>query len=99
MKKLRIFRDLFRFHSLKTAFQYAIQGIFYLFFFHRNMRIIFLLGILSLLFGVYFKLKAFEFKLLPKDHKITSAGKEFTEVYQNSSYEIVGPDNLEQFLK
>lgn len=44
------------------------------------------------------KLTAFEFKLSPKDRKTTSAGQEFTTVYKNSSYKIIGPDNLEHFL-
>lgn len=44
------------------------------------------------------KLTAFEFKLSPKGNKTTSAGHEFTSVYKNSSYKIIGPNNLEQFL-
>ncbi|OGE65019.1 hypothetical protein A3I48_03920 [Candidatus Daviesbacteria bacterium RIFCSPLOWO2_02_FULL_36_7] len=43
------------------------------------------------------KLTAFEFKLSPKSNKTTSAGREFTSVYKDSSYKIVGPDDLEQF--
>lgn len=35
-----------------------------MFLFHRNMRIIFLLGIVAFLLGVYFKLKLFEFLIL-----------------------------------
>lgn len=38
----------------------AIEGIGYLFFCHRNMRIIFMLGILALLLGVYFGLSGIE---------------------------------------
>lgn len=45
------------------------------------------------------KLKAFEFKLAPGGDKTTSAGREFTSVYKNSSYQIIGPNKLEQFLK
>lgn len=44
------------------------------------------------------RLTAFEFKISPKDYKITSAGKEFTSVYKNSSFKIIGADDLEQFL-
>jgi diacylglycerol kinase (ATP) len=40
------------------------MGIGYLFLYHRNMRIIFLLGILSLSLGVYFKLKSIELIIL-----------------------------------
>ena len=42
--------------SLKVA----CKGIGYLFIFHRNMRIIFILGLLAFLFGVYIKLKGIE---------------------------------------
>ncbi len=44
------------------------------------------------------KLTAFEFKLSPKENKRTSAGSEFTSVYKNSTYQIISPDSLEQFL-
>jgi len=64
MIKFKIFRNVFKLHPLKESFSFAIKGIIYLFLFHRNMRIIFLLGFASLLLGVYFKLKAFEFMIL-----------------------------------
>lgn len=64
MIKFKIFRNVFKFHPLKESFGFAIKGIIYLFLFHRNMRIIFLLGLASFLLGVYFKLKAFEFMIL-----------------------------------
>ena len=64
MKRFRVFRDIFKFRSIKTSFSFAIKGIVYLFLFHRNMRIIFLLGIAVFLLGVYFKLKSFEFMIL-----------------------------------
>lgn len=38
----------------------AIKGIAYLFLYHRNMRIIFLLGIFVFLLGVLFKLNGIE---------------------------------------
>lgn len=44
------------------------------------------------------KLKAFEFKLSPKDRQITSAEREFTSVYKNSTYETIGPNDLENYL-
>lgn len=64
MIKFKIFRNVFKLHPLKESFSFAIKGIIYLFLFHRNMRIIFLLGLASFLLGVYFKLKAFEFMIL-----------------------------------
>jgi diacylglycerol kinase (ATP) len=42
----------------------AIAGIIYLFLFHRNMRIIFLLGICAFLLGAYFKLRGIELAIL-----------------------------------
>ncbi|MBN1914165.1 MAG: diacylglycerol kinase [Candidatus Omnitrophica bacterium] len=59
-KSPRILRHLFKLHGLKESFGNASKGIIYLFFFHRNMRIIFILGILALLSGLYFKLKGIE---------------------------------------
>ena len=38
----------------------AVKGINYLFFYHRNMRIIFLCGITAFLAGIYYKLKGIE---------------------------------------
>lgn len=58
--KLNIFRNVFKLHPLKESFEFAIKGIIYLFLFHRNMRIIFLLGIAAFLLGVYFQLKGIE---------------------------------------
>ena len=42
------------------SFKLAVNGIFYLFFYHRNMRIIFLSGIAAFLLGVYYGLKNIE---------------------------------------
>ncbi|MBI2335029.1 ATP-binding protein [Candidatus Daviesbacteria bacterium] len=44
------------------------------------------------------RLTAFEFKFTPKKTTLTSAGKEFTSVYKNSTYKIIYPNNFEQFL-
>jgi len=64
MKIFQIFKNVFKLHSLKESFSFAIKGIFYLFFFHRNMRIIFLVGIASFLLGIYLKITGFEFMIL-----------------------------------
>ncbi|MCX5712219.1 MAG: diacylglycerol kinase family protein [Candidatus Omnitrophica bacterium] len=37
-----------------------MEGIAYLFLFHRNMRIIFILGIVALIAGLYYKVKGIE---------------------------------------
>ena len=56
----RLFRHIFRFHGLAESFKIASQGIAYLFLYHRNMRIIFLLGIIAFLAGLHFQLKGIE---------------------------------------
>ena len=64
MKIFKIFKNVFKLHSLKESFSFAIKGIAYLFSFHRNMRIIFLVGIASFLLGIYLKITGFEFMIL-----------------------------------
>lgn len=60
MTRTKVFRHIFRFHGLSESFQLARRGILYLFLYHRNMRIIFMLGIAAFLLGLYFQLKAVE---------------------------------------
>jgi diacylglycerol kinase (ATP) len=60
MKKFRVFRRIFRFHGFRESLMIAVKGINYLFFFHRNMRIIFLCGIAAFLAGIHFHLKGIE---------------------------------------
>ena len=60
----KIFRDIFKLHPLRESFNYAIKGIVYLFLFHRNMRIIFLSGILAVVLSIYLKLTRVEFAVL-----------------------------------
>ncbi|MCM8799317.1 MAG: diacylglycerol kinase family protein [Candidatus Omnitrophica bacterium] len=64
MYKRRLFREVFKLNGLRESFKFAIRGIVYLFLFHRNMRIIFLLGILALLLGFYFQLRGIELMIL-----------------------------------
>ena len=42
----------------------AVKGIGYLFLYHRNMRIIFMLGVLALLLGVHYQLRGIELAAL-----------------------------------
>lgn len=44
------------------------------------------------------QLSAFEFKLSTKGSHKTSAEIEFTSTYHNSTYKLIGPNELEQFL-
>jgi diacylglycerol kinase (ATP) len=55
-----IFRNVFKFRGLRESFNFAAKGILYLFLYHRNMRIIFMLGLAAILAGVLFHLKGIE---------------------------------------
>lgn len=56
----KIVRHVFRLHGLKESLKLAADGVYYLFLYHRNMRIIFLLGFGALALGAYLKLKGIE---------------------------------------
>lgn len=60
MARTKVFRHIFRFDGFLGSAKLAIKGILYLFLYHRNMRIIFMLGIASLLLGFYLGLKGIE---------------------------------------
>ena len=60
MARLKIIRHIFRFEGFMGSMKLAIKGIGYLFFYHRNMRIIFMLGIAAFLLGLHFNLKGIE---------------------------------------
>ena len=60
MSARKLLRHIFRFRGFKESFKLAINGIAYLFLYHRNMRIIFTLGIFALLLGLYLKLSGIE---------------------------------------
>jgi len=64
MKRMKVFRRIFRFHGFREALWIAVNGIAYLFLYHRNMRIIFLSGIAAFLFGVHCRLKGIELAAL-----------------------------------
>ncbi len=59
-RTFKVFRRIFRFHGFFESLWIAVNGIAYLFLYHRNMRIIFLSGIAAFLLGVYFKLRGIE---------------------------------------
>jgi diacylglycerol kinase (ATP) len=56
MRRIRLFRRVFKFHGFKESLMLALKGLGYLFVYHRNMRIIFLCGIAAFLAGVHFQL-------------------------------------------
>ncbi|MDD5165874.1 MAG: diacylglycerol kinase [Candidatus Omnitrophica bacterium] len=60
MRRNRLLRHIFKFHGIWESFNLAAKGIIYLFLFHRNMRIIFMLGIGAFLAGILFQLKGIE---------------------------------------
>ena len=60
MKRYKVLRHIFRFHGFRESLTFATKGIVYLFLYHRNMRIIFMLGIVAFLMGVYFGLRGLE---------------------------------------
>jgi len=64
MARRKILRHIFRFHGLLESFKIATRGVIYLFLFHRNMRIIFMTGILASLLGIYLKLNSIELVVL-----------------------------------
>jgi len=60
MAHRKILRHIFKFHGIWESFKFATRGIIYLFLYHRNMRIIFLLGVTAVLAGFAFQLKGIE---------------------------------------
>ncbi|MFH1355463.1 MAG: diacylglycerol kinase family protein [Candidatus Omnitrophota bacterium] len=64
MEGRKVFRHIFKIHGLIESFKIAGLGIYYLLVYHRNMRIIFLLGILSFLTGLFLELKGMELVIL-----------------------------------
>jgi len=60
MRRLKFFRHIFKFRGFNESLKIAAQGVIYLFLYHRNMRIIFMLGIAAFLLGLYFQLKGIE---------------------------------------
>jgi len=60
MTKDSAFRNIFKVGGFRSSVKVALKGILYLFLYHRNMRIIFILGIVAFLLGLYFNLKGIE---------------------------------------
>ncbi len=63
-KSKRIFRKVFRFNGFRNGLKFAGRGIIYLFLYHRNMRVIFMIGIAAFLAGFFFKLRGIELAIL-----------------------------------
>lgn len=61
---MKIVRDIFRFQGFRGSIRLAAKGIIFLFLYHRNMRIIFMLGMISFLLGIYLELRGIELAIL-----------------------------------
>jgi len=60
MTPKKLLRHIFKFRGFRDSLKLAVNGIAYLFLYHRNMRIIFTLGIAAFILGLYFKLSGTE---------------------------------------
>lgn len=63
-QKNKIFRNIFKFRGFWASLMFALNGLAYLFVYHRNMRIIFLCGVMAVLAGVYFELRGIELAIV-----------------------------------
>ncbi|MCX5713648.1 MAG: diacylglycerol kinase family protein [Candidatus Omnitrophica bacterium] len=63
-ERQKFIRNLLSLGGFPGSLRVALRGIFYLFFFHRNMRIIFIAGIAAFCAGLYLKLKGIELTIL-----------------------------------
>jgi diacylglycerol kinase (ATP) len=64
MARFQIIKDIFRPRRFADSLKIASQGLIYLFLYHRNMRVIFILGVLALILGFYLGLKGIELAAL-----------------------------------
>ncbi len=64
MKRTRVVRRIFGVQGFRESFKLALKGVAYLFFYHRNMRLIFICGFAAFLFGIWLKLKGIELAAL-----------------------------------
>ncbi|MEK6727289.1 MAG: diacylglycerol kinase family protein [Candidatus Omnitrophota bacterium] len=56
----KVFRNILRVNGFRKSVKIAAKGIVYLFLYHRNMRLIFVAGLLAFILGLTFKLSAVE---------------------------------------
>jgi len=60
MLRKKVFRHIFRLHGFRESLSTALKGVIYLFLYHRNMRIIFMMGIAAFLLGLFVRLSGIE---------------------------------------
>jgi diacylglycerol kinase (ATP) len=60
MERKVIFKDIFKARGFRKSLKIAVIGIAYLFMYHRNMRLIFMMGIAAFILGLYFHLSGIQ---------------------------------------
>ncbi|MDI6605646.1 MAG: diacylglycerol kinase family protein [Candidatus Omnitrophota bacterium] len=60
MAKNGVLHNIFRVGRFRDSLKIALKGILYLFLYHRNMRIIFIIGIVTFFAGIFFRLSGIE---------------------------------------
>lgn len=60
----KVFRHVFKLHGFFESLNIALKGLLYLFLYHRNMRIIFMLGFAAFLAGLVLNLNGIELIIL-----------------------------------
>lgn len=64
-KKVKsVIKTMLKFGGFPGSLRVAARGILYLFIYHRNMRIIFIAGIMAFSLGLHWKLKGIELAVL-----------------------------------
>lgn len=56
----KVIKNIFKGHSFLKSLGVAARGIGFLFLYHRNMRVIFMLGVAAFMFGLYLNLRGIE---------------------------------------
>ena len=64
MAKDDLIKNIFRIHDFRESLKFSLKGTVYLFRYHRNMRLIFLIGIAAGFLGLYLNLKGIELAVL-----------------------------------
>jgi diacylglycerol kinase (ATP) len=56
----KVLRDIFKLNGFRASIKIALRGVVYLFLYHRNIRVIFLMGLAAMLLGFFLNLKGIE---------------------------------------
>ncbi|MCX5697491.1 MAG: diacylglycerol kinase family protein [Candidatus Omnitrophica bacterium] len=88
----KLIRGILNLGGFPGSLKVALRGICYLFFFHRNMRIIFIAGIAAFCTGLYLKMKGIELTILC----VTITIVFLTEIF-NTAIELMIDMRTEQY--